>query len=124
MMGKHRLSQKNILYYVTVFMYDHIENSLSKHSCCMTLCFSVFLFKFKTLILIQINIKDAGLHLLMKAAKKCTNFLLEVTVRICKVLFCHTTDLSILTDSSVKLSANLLLQQIKKKKKKKKKKKE
>ena len=63
----------------------------------------------------------------MKTAKKCTNFLLEVTVLICKVLFCHTTDLLNLTDSSVKLSANLLLQNLllqqqKKKKKKKKKK--
>ena len=28
MMGKHILSQKNILYCMTVFMYDHIENSL------------------------------------------------------------------------------------------------
>ena len=87
MMGKHILSQKNILYYMTVFMYDHIENSLSK--CLVNILvvwLSVFLFKFKTLILIQINIKDAGLHLLMNAAKKCTKFLLEVTVRICKVL--------------------------------------
>ena len=80
---------------------------------------SVFLFKFKTSILIQINIKDAGLHLLMTAAKKCTNFLLEVTVRICKVLFCHTTDLLNFNDSSVKLSANLLPQQQQQKKKKK-----
>ena len=53
----------------------------------------------------------------MKAAKKCTNFLLEVTVWICKVLCCHTTDLLNLTDSSVKLSANLLLQQQQQKKK-------
>ena len=49
--------------------------------------------------------------------------LLEVTVWICKVLFCHTTDLMNLTGSSVKLSANLLLQQQQQKKKKKKKKK-
>ena len=92
MMGKHILSQKNILYYMTVFMYDHIENSLSK---CLVNILHVFLFKFKTLILIQINIKDAGLHLLItnEGGKKCTKFLLEVTVRICKVLFCHTTDL-------------------------------
>ena len=30
MSGKHILSHTNILYYMTVFMYDHIENSLSK----------------------------------------------------------------------------------------------
>ena len=44
----------------------------------------------------------------MKAAeKRCNNFLLEVTVRICKVL--------LTADSSVKLAANLLQQQKKNK---------
>ena len=84
-----------------------IENSLIK--CLINIHvvrLSVFPFKFNS-DTSKYQMMQAYFELLMKAAKKCNNFLLEVTIRICKVLFCYTKHLL----NSVKIAANLLQQQ-------------